>query len=152
MNKFLKLAINEINNHTFDDCLNFHLCAIIVGGGSVLSIGFNKMSRNSFVQHLSVDPSYNKPFINKHAELDAILRARNKIDLSGCKIYVARIKRLYKEIGMARPCVVCQNALFRYGIKRAYYTIDQENYGILTIKPNGQTSDKIISIGNSYVE
>lgn len=141
MHKFLNLAINEVKTHKFERILQCNLCAVIVGGGSVLSTGFNKTSRNSFVQYLSDFDLSGKPFINTHAEVDAILKVRNKIDLTGCKIYVARYKQGQKQVGMARPCATCEIVLRRYGISRAYYTIDENHYGVMNVSNN---TDKIV--------
>lgn len=141
--KFLRLAIKECVSHKFEDLLQCNLAAVIVRGGSVLSVGFNNTSRNSFVQYLSDFDLSGKPFINTHAEVDAILKVRNKIDLTGCKIYVARYKPGQKEIGMARPCATCSIVLKRYGISRAYYTIDENHYGIMTVN---SSTDKIVRV------
>ena len=143
MHKFLKLALREAANFSYNENYAFRLCAVIVGGGSVLSIGFNNSSRNGFVQSLEAYDTSEKPFINTHAEVNAILRVRNKVDLTGCKIYVARVRRLDHLAAMAKPCDVCQIALARYGIRRAYYTIDSNNYGVLSIKSQGNTTDKV---------
>lgn len=131
--RFLKLAIKECKTHQFDKLLQCNLTAVIVAGGRVLSLGYNKTSRNSFVQYLSEFDLSGKPFINTHAEVDAILKVRSKIDLKGCKIYIARYKHGQKEIGMARPCATCEIVLRRYGISRAYYTIDDNHYGVMNL-------------------
>jgi tRNA(Arg) A34 adenosine deaminase TadA len=141
--KFLRLAIKECVSHEFEDLLQCNLAAVIVRGGSVLSVGFNNTSRNSFVQYLSDFDLSGKPFINTHAEVDAILKIRNKIDLTGCKMYVARYKPGQKELGMARPCATCSIVLKRYGIRRAYYTIDENHYGIMTVN---SATDKIVRV------
>lgn len=146
MHKFLKLALREASKHEYDEQLAFRLCAVIVSGGNILSIGYNSMSRGGFVQFLEQYDTSDRPFINTHAEIDAILRARNKIDLTGCKVYIARLKRRGDLIGMAKPCEICQAALFRYGIRRAYYTIDSNNYGAVSIQAHGITTEKVYSV------
>lgn len=142
MHKFLKLAIVESQKYPTNQ--TYSLCAVIVSGGRVLSIGLNSEAKGGFVQSLATE--HGKHYINTHAEVDAILRARNKIDLGGCKIYVARMKPTTNEVAMARPCSICQNVLYRYGIKRAIYTIDDNNYGILNIKKSGRFTDNIVSL------
>jgi deoxycytidylate deaminase len=135
------MALKETKTYKYEGLLQCNLCAVIVGGGSVLSTGYNKTARNSFVQYLSDFDLSGKPFINTHAEVDAILKVRNKIDLTGCKIYVARYKPGRKEVGMARPCATCEIVLRRYGISRAYYTIDEDHYGVMNLSAS---TDQII--------
>jgi len=139
VHKYLQRAIKNAHDHDFTDLtMDFKLCAIIAKGGVVLSVGFNKAQTNGFVEHytdqIKGDRDYN---MTTHAEMDAVLSARSKTDLRGSKIYVARIRPPGnldgKSIGMAKPCEICQNVLWAYGIKRAYYTIDDNNYGIMKV-------------------
>jgi len=128
MHRHLRLALKEIDDHRFDDHLSFRLCAVLIRGGQVLSIGFNNGNRNGFVTAYSK----NRWFTNTHAEMAAVLQVRSKIDLRGTKIFVARITRS-GSVAMARPCNLCENVLYSYGIKRAIYTIDSNCYGVLNI-------------------
>ncbi len=147
MNKFLKATLNEAKTYSYEKVLHYKLCATIVSGGNVLSTGYNRTSGNSFVQYLASVDQTNKPFMNLHAEVSAILKVRNKIDLTGCKIYVARYKpNNVSNVGMARPCATCEIVLRNYGISRAYYTIDENHYGIMNLASG---KDKIIRIGKN---
>jgi hypothetical protein len=65
--------------------------------------------------------------------MDAILKGREKTDLRGCKIFVARIRNDSDNLGMSRPCEICQHVLHNYGIKRAFYSIDANTYGIMKV-------------------
>jgi deoxycytidylate deaminase len=143
MNKFLKLSIKEARNYKYEDLLHYRLCATIVSGGSVLSTGYNKTAGNSFVQYLYSLDLTDKPFMNTHAEVSAILKVRNKIDLKGSKIYVVRYKPKLNDVGMARPCATCEIVLKNYGITRAYYTIDKNHYGIMNISSG---TDRIVRV------
>lgn len=131
------------NEKDYGDLIDYHLCAIIVRGGSVISVGFNKHNTNAFVEHYAdIARGRGRDFcLSTHAEQDAILKARNKVDLRGCKIFVARRLRLNGKPGMARPCPICENALNSYGIRKAYYTINEHQFGKMLIKPNGDTTD-----------
>jgi len=152
MHKHLQLAMEYAKSHTYDDTLEYKLCAVIVSGGSVVSVGYNKRNTNAFVEHYAdLARGGGRTYcMSTHAELDAILAVRSKIDLSGSKIYVARLRKHkgMEPIGMARPCPICERALFAYGIKRAYYTIDANYYGIM--KPNAEAPtsacDKIVRV------
>jgi len=131
MHKYLLKAVELIKRHNYDDHQEYHLCAIIVAGGNILSIGFNNSKRNGFVDAFK---NPDRPWSNIHAEIDAILRARKKIDLSGSKIYIARTEKVMSDmIATARPCEMCQRALRSYGIKKAYYTIDNDTYAVMKI-------------------
>lgn len=102
----------------------FH-CAILVSGGAVISVGMNKHKLNGFVTAYAHHPDVQ----TIHAEVDAILRVRKKIDLTGCKIFIAKLGR-NGEVGNSAPCDMCRGALKSYGIKRAYYTIDESTYAV----------------------
>jgi len=147
MHRFLRLAFNYIDDNKYDT-QDYHLCAILVRGGSVISVGYNKLNTNAFVEHYAdIARGPRRGFcLSTHAEQDAILKARNKVDLRGCKIFVARRKRLDQSPGMARPCPVCENALANYGIRKAYYTINEHQYGKMIIGPTGETHDVVSEI------
>jgi pyrimidine deaminase RibD-like protein len=137
MNKYLNLAIERAKNHKFDDSINFNLCAVVIRGGNILSVGFNKRATNGFVEHYTdkIRGARRGYALSTHAEMDAVSSARTKVDLRGCKIFVARINLFgdKNNLGMARPCQICQNILYSYGIRRAFYTIDNNNYGVMRI-------------------
>lgn len=131
--KYLKLAEKLSLEYEYDDGLEYYLCAIIVKGGNVLSIGYNKKSTNGFVEHYAdVARGIRDYCMSTHAEMDAVLKARGKHDLRGTKMYVVRTKPS-GGVGMAKPCEICQHILYNYGIKRAYYTIADNEYGVLRV-------------------
>lgn len=155
MQKYLKLAIKNAKAHTFDDHMEYFLCAVIVRGGNVLSVGFNKRQTNGFVEHYTdqVRGGGRDYCLSTHAEMDAVAQARSKTDLRGCKIYVARIRKpgnpTGHDIGLARPCEICQNLLYAYGIRKAYYTIDDNNYGVMKVvhRDHPDAEDKEFFVG-----
>jgi deoxycytidylate deaminase len=116
-----------------------------VKGGAIISIGFNKRNTNAFVEHYinlaCMAEGTVKDFCGStHAEMDAVLQCRSKTDLRGAKIYVARVRKA-KDMGtlaMAKPCRICQMVLNAYGIKRAIYSIDDLNFGVLKITEEGE--------------
>ena len=45
-------------------------------------------------------------------------------------VYVARVARKDKTLAMARPCSMCRILLRSYKVKKVFYTIDNNHYGI----------------------
>lgn len=88
--------------------------AVISYKSDVISVGFNKMKTSPRVYH---------KWGRIHAEAAAILAART--DLSGCDIYVYREKKDGTP-AMSRPCPSCWLLLREVGIKRVYYSIDND--------------------------
>lgn len=134
MMKYLKMAERLALEHDYDPVLEYFLCALIIKGGRVVGTGYNKKSTNSFVEHYAdLARGTGRDYcMSTHAELDAICKSRAKTDLRGSKIYVVRIKPS-GGIGMAKPCPICQCALLAYGIKKAYYSIADNEYGVMKV-------------------
>lgn len=105
--------------------LEYSLCAAIVSGGRILSTGVNKQKKHGIVEAYK-----NNEWCNMHAEIDAILQVRRKIDLTGSKMYVARMT-MDGVICNAKPCDMCLEVIRNYGIKRVLYTIDPTSWGVL---------------------
>jgi len=134
LNKYLEYALRKAAAHDYSPHLGYRLCAVVVRGGSVLSVGYNRHSTNAFVeaytdQVLGTGIGYS---LSTHAEMDAVVRVRQKTDLRGSKMYVCRILK-NGDAGISRPCPVCQHVIASYGIKRAYYTIKDNEYGVLKL-------------------
>lgn len=90
MNKFFRIALQNAMEHDYSD-LEYHLCAVIVKGGSVISVGFNKRNTNGFVEHYTDLARGQRDWcMSTHAEMNAVLLARGKTDLRGAKIFVVR--------------------------------------------------------------
>lgn len=123
---YLDLALSHVD--TTDDRLGAHLAAVITKGGSVVSVGRNRARMNSYVMYYGDHDGT----ASVHAEIDAIFRARRKIDLTGCKMYVAR-KTKRGQIGLAAPCGMCTRTIGRYGIKRVYYTVDDTSWAVMRV-------------------
>lgn len=124
--RYLDKAIRELKKEKDPDTrLSTYHCAVIVSGGRVISIG-----RNKYKYHEVMDAFSHSNFTcTIHAEADAVIKARGKVDLTGCKIYVARLGKNGK-IGLSAPCKVCTAILQAYGIKKAFYTVDENTYAV----------------------
>ena len=89
--------------------------AVIVRGGSVLSVGVN-----TYRNHPNVcgNPETESTY---HAEVMALRALKNLKLAEGADIYVARISRDGNP-RMSKPCPACQAELEIAGIRNVYYT------------------------------
>lgn len=117
--KYMEHAMALARAFKFDPSLEYMLCAIIVKGGRVLSLGYNSRSWNSLLERYRVE----KHVCTTHAEMDAILSQRKKTRFKGSKMYVVRIKR-NGTVGNGKPCPMCQQVIYNYGIRRVIYSVD----------------------------
>ena len=103
--------------------------AVLVIKKRVISFGVNKRKTHPFQKA----HAKNKDAIDLHAENDAIVNALRHFDVDELKratLYVARVKkptaRSQFTWGLAKPCSGCQKAIAAMGIKRVFYTTDEE--------------------------
>ena len=93
---------------------NFHLCAILWRGKSIIRIGINRDKTH---------PKALRRFLNGqevahlHAEMDALIASQ-----PGDVLEVLRIKKKSQTLTMAKPCKVCQKWITRSGISKVRYT------------------------------
>lgn len=120
MHKFLKLAFEEARAHPFDRTMDYNLCAVFVRGGKILSIGYNNRDWNPITEHYKVADHC----CTTHAEVDGILKKRRKIRFEDSKVFVVRI-RSDGSVGDAKPCEMCQDVLYNYGVKKAIFTTSE---------------------------
>ena len=140
MHKHIDMAMSFARSFSHDHSLPAFVTAMIISGGRVLSVGYNSRRIASPLQdHYKVNAFCN----SIHAEVDAVLNVRRKVDLRGSKIVVVR--RLKFDtinnpfLALAKPCPMCQAVLYSYGIKRAMYTISNNEYGVMKIvDPRGE--------------
>ncbi|HAU85762.1 MAG TPA: hypothetical protein DCW90_09740 [Lachnospiraceae bacterium] len=115
------------------DFKNFHLGAVLVYKGRVISTGYNtnrthpKQKKYNKYRHFN---SSNKPVKNSlHAEMACIVNipkcVENNIDFTQCKLYIYRISPgKHLQVGLSRPCPACRQAILDKGIRHLYYTGD----------------------------
>lgn len=95
-----------------------------VGCVGLRTDGATVVSKNSSIFTTdSVDVFRTMPLV--HAEP----RALRKLNW-GSIMFVARVMRGTKKFGMARPCEMCQVLIKSKGIKKVYYSINSEYYGV----------------------
>ena len=123
----------------------FKMAAGIVYRKQLLAVG-----TNSYKSHPWMVPEkgYKDGQIFLHAETDAIknaLRLITQDQLAKCELYVVRVKRPdYWNgnsdqwiKGLARPCPGCMRTVASFGVKRIFWTEDEdkENSSILAKQP-----------------
>lgn len=88
--------------------------AVIVKGGSVISIGINKNRNHPTV----VSSEHIKTHCSVHAEIDALRKVKSA---KGATIYVARSNKRGQD-RLSRPCDRCHDAIREAGIRKVVYT------------------------------
>jgi len=88
--------------------------AVIVKGGRVMSVGFNKWRNHPTI----IESSKVKRECSVHAEMDAISRVTNP---RGATIYIARLSKRGCA-ALSRPCDNCYKSLIDAGISKIVYT------------------------------
>lgn len=96
-----------------DDRRNFILGACAIRGDGVLVSAFNSPTE--------------MPNRKIHAEY----RLAQRLDY-GATVYVARIKHINGELGIAKPCHDCMKVLRTRKVKKVYYSISNNEYGVIS--------------------
>ena len=91
--------------------------ALLVKGGSVINSSCNKENYSSFGKRFR-DPARGHATV--HAELGVVLGLPRSVT-PGADVYVCRIDRV-GEFRNSKPCSMCHAALKHVGVKRVYYT------------------------------
>lgn len=131
MHEYLKLAAEKAKPTSDLDYLkNFWLGCVGVRSDGVIVTSKNMGISSPDLHNFKPDP-------RTHAEG----KVCRKMDKYGDGVlYVARIAKVGEGLAMARPCNYCQPLIKAYNIKRVYYTINNNQYGVWMV--NGDI-DKI---------
>lgn len=81
--------------------------------------------------------AFNSPSENKNRCIHAEYRLSKKLDYDA-DVYVARVRMDDYEFGMARPCVSCQKILKTKKVKKVYYTINKDKFGVINFNDNSE--------------
>lgn len=129
--KLLSLAANVAQQ---SDHKTHRIGAVLVKGGSVINTSCNKVQWNSFASRFAHLRNNCQPeHASVHAEIGTVLGiSRNKT--RGADIYVVRVRKINEKYGLAKPCKMCQGLLTEVGIKRIFYTINENEIGKMVIK------------------
>tara|TARA_R100001082_G_scaffold111123_2_gene93527 strand:- start:440 stop:877 length:438 start_codon:yes stop_codon:yes gene_type:complete len=120
MNRLFSLARNVAYNSPYGKIRHG---AVIVKGGSVLNASFNKENYSSFGTRFR---NPNRGPATVHAEIGCILGLSREVT-TGADVYVCRINR-DGEYRNSKPCAMCHEALKHVGVKRVYYTTNDNTF------------------------
>ena len=84
---------------------------------NILSAGFNQKKSHPLLKRIG-----NKFMVGIHAEIHACI-GLSPDQMEGASIFVIRLKQT-GEVGLAKPCGMCQAFLRDMGFKDAYFTTD----------------------------
>jgi tRNA(Arg) A34 adenosine deaminase TadA len=79
--------------------------------------------------------SSKKSFPPAHAEA----RLAKKLD-KGSIVYIIRVKKIDNSYANARPCPDCQRVMRSRGVKKVYYTIGSNEYGVMDLNSDFETT------------
>ena len=101
--------------------------AVLVKGSKKKKKGRNKNRYCSFGKQFRKEPGD----ATLHAELSVILGMDRNVT-SGGDVYVVRINN-QGDFMLSKPCSMCEAAMRKVGIKKAYYSIDNNTYGVMRL-------------------
>ena len=101
---------------------NFRLSAILVKKNRMREAAVNSRKTHPLLSNF-----YSFPFL--HAESSVII----KHGISNCEGYILYVIRILKNnnLALAKPCFACQKLIQSVGIKRVYYSINNDEYNLL---------------------
>jgi deoxycytidylate deaminase len=117
-----QLAKKLAGNSTYG---NFRHGAVLVRGGAIVGLGINSE------RYCSVGKDYrpeDKGNATYHAEIKAVLSLDRNVT-KGSVMYVARCSKNGIDARMSKPCNMCHAVMQERGIKKVYYTVDNEVVG-----------------------
>jgi tRNA(Arg) A34 adenosine deaminase TadA len=130
--RFFRASLRAIEDAGRDPELTAWVGAAIVRGGALIGTGANRRGMHAYVRRFW--RQHRAWCASVHAEIDAVVRARRRHDLRGCRMYVARITRA-GDTAMARPCGMCMDALGRHGFTEVLYTVDGGRWASEAVPP-----------------
>tara|TARA_Y100000389_G_scaffold85451_2_gene82185 strand:- start:4102 stop:4716 length:615 start_codon:yes stop_codon:yes gene_type:complete len=117
--KHLYYLEQAANYAKYSELVHKHGC-IIVYNDTIISYGYN--NKNVSLKNFSI-----------HAEVDAINRLNKKYKskkiINNCSMYVVRIRNGFSEedeLKMSKPCMGCASKINKIGIKKVYYSVDND--------------------------
>jgi deoxycytidylate deaminase len=113
----------ELATETAKDSTKYPRCGCVIVGKKILSIAHNLEKSHPIQAELNFyrfghDDNCKHSL---HAEINAILKVKDKTKLVGASIYIARIDS-WGKLKDAFPCKACLRLIKKSGIKKIIYT------------------------------
>lgn len=102
--------------------------AILVKGNNVLNAASNKNAHARFGKRFRRRDKGNPTY---HAELGCILGLDRSVT-RGADLYVVRVGRA-GTLRLSKPCHMCEAALKHVGVRRVYYSINENEFGCVKL-------------------
>ena len=102
--------------------------AVLVKGGTVLNASVNKNAHARFGKRFR---RRDCGHTTHHAELGCV-RGLDRSVTRGADIYVVRVGK-GGDLRLSKPCDMCEAALRHVGVRRVFYSIDQEELGCVKL-------------------
>ena len=124
--RYFEIAKKAAENSTYG---NIRHGAILVKGGRILNISFNKENFSSFGSRFRKPDTGNATV---HAEIGAVSGIPRK-HTYGADLYVVRVGK-NGQFQMSKPCDMCRSVLRHVGIKRVFYTSIDGKFKVLKVR------------------
>lgn len=116
--RFIGLALAESARSTYE---RVRIGAVIVDKNYTVSQGANLSTSHPLQYHYNNKVGRLAPKHCLHAEMHALVKAKDYGSLSNCEMFVARLDRKGR-LAMCKPCASCREAIINSGIRRVTYT------------------------------
>jgi deoxycytidylate deaminase len=126
------------NMTEFSDYVPQKIGAVIMSSHRPVATGWNVKKTNPMQSKYNTYRGFSstpgQTFHRLHAESMAIINMRKiGIDPEGCEIFIFR-KFRSGETALAKPCAACMAMLKEHKIKKIYYSISNDEYGVIENK------------------
>lgn len=131
MSKRIQRLLEFAYQKTFESEHKFPMAAILVRKNKIISSGINRTKTHPKQKRRINEEGVSYGWNKIHAELDCLIRS--PVDVEGSIMVVVR--RNATGVGLAKPCVNCEELLREYGIKRVMFSIpkDFDCWGVMEL-------------------
>jgi hypothetical protein len=130
VSSFLESARRKAISHDWDSRLTFRHSALLVDGSKVIAASFNELHTIGLRESVTLAKRSGRYQNENHAEVGAVLRGDRKHDIKGMDVYVVRVVSR-GDMALSRPCPLCQKVMREHGIRRAFYSIAEGEFGCM---------------------
>jgi tRNA(Arg) A34 adenosine deaminase TadA len=124
IDKYFSIAKKEAKKAKNED---YKHGAVLVKGGSIISVSHNVSIPSKFADRYKIHGG----IATRHAEINCVLGLDKKVT-SGAVLFVVRVSR-GGNLRLSKPCPMCRSVLEYVGVKKVYYSIDNDEYGVIRL-------------------